>query len=316
MEKEKVLQFLNVIRRAVDLIEQQVNGEDQSKSIKEIEQKLTLPTSKVVKTEHQIARKKHVDDLMAIDCWPEAVSNFLICNDQNHRDQINRARAVLDSILQQWNMDGSVGLDYGCGEGWIARELLSRGITESTGYDIKYHNNWNSLSECDFTCDPSTLKENHYDIIILYDVLDHCEDAMAVMDHVRKLVKPGGVVYVRCHPWLSKHGGHLYKVGLNKAYIHLFLTWQEIVDLGYTPIFTRQEKNPLEAYRWWMHNFKVLKEKIHHNAVHGFFLEPAIKELLLNELNIPEDRQKGFMHDLGIEFVDYVLTTESSIARK
>ena len=119
-------------------------------------------------------------------------------------------------------------------------------------------------------------------------------------------MKKTGVVYVRCHPWTSRHATHLYKQGINKAYMHMFLSFDEIGKLiKEKPMFTRNEKNPMEAYRWWFRNFKIVKERTIKEPVSDFFKHPDFKTLLANEQNILEI--DDFLKLMEIQFVDYVL---------
>lgn len=255
------------------------------------------------------ARKKHIGDLMNIDCWPEAVPTFLMAKESSVQDQVNRANAVLDMMLDR-SIEGAHFLDFGCGDGWIAQEATKRGVIESWGHDIVESKNWASLKGPKMTTDPNAIKKNYFDVIMLYDVLDHCEDPLAVMNHVKSLLKKTGAVYVRCHPWTSKHASHIYKQGVNKAYLHLFLKYHEIKELvNGEPMFTREEKGPLEAYRYWFSNFEIKKERAIREPVSDFFHVPAFKDLLRGEQQI-EDID-GFLKLMEIQFVDYVLVPKN-----
>jgi hypothetical protein len=144
-------------------------------------------------------------------------------------------------------------------------------------------------------------------VVMLYDVLDHCENPQEVMGNVKYLLKKNGVVYVRCHPWIAKHATHVYKQGLNRAYIHMFLNPQEVEGItGVPPMFTRVEKAPLDAYRHWFGQFEVKKEvPIRDGAVSEFFHVPAFKDLLRNETGVADI--DGLLKLMEIQFVDYVL---------
>lgn len=255
---------------------------------------------------HQIARKKHIDDLMAIDCWPEAVKPYCMAS-PSEEDQVNRAAAVLDMMTDR-PLVGLRFLDFGCGEGWIAQEATKRGVAESVGYDIELHATWKNRSTATYTHIYNELKRSYYDVVMLYDVLDHCQDPIVLMNQVKSVLKPEGVVYVRCHPWTSAHGNHLYKLGMNKAYLHLFLNYDELRELiGQAPLFTRIEKNPLEAYHWWFHDFDIKREKLVTEKVNPFFQVPAFKELLGNEQAVLAQDIDEFLKRMEIQFVDYVL---------
>lgn len=253
------------------------------------------------------ARKKHVQDLMAIDVWPEAVPPFYT-SVASEQDQVNRANAVLDTMIDR-SIEGASFLDFGCGEGWIAQEVLNRGVIESQGYDLVSNNNWSARTGASFTCDFNQIRKNHYDVVMLYDVLDHAIDPIALMNQVKQVMKKDGVVCVRCHPWTSRHATHLYKQGINKAYLHMFLSWDEISELiSGKPHFTRQEKSPIEAYHWWFKDFEIKKERIiAPEDVSPFFHVPAFKELLAAEQQIPLSEIDNFLDIMKIQFVDFRL---------
>jgi hypothetical protein len=98
------------------------------------------------------------------------------------------------------------------------------------------------------------------------------------------------------------------KQGLNKAFIHLFLSWEELADMGYDQMFTRPEIDPIRAYHYWLHQFKIVKETFQRTPLSDFFLVPAFKDLVFDQQQVPPDRRAGFLKDMEIEFVDYILT--------
>jgi SAM-dependent methyltransferase len=210
---------------------------------------------------------------------------------------------MLDKKIEDLNF-----LDFGCGDGWIAQEALKRGATTSVGYDIKTSKNWSQIKKVKFTQNISELSSSFFDVIMLYDVLDHCVDPVKLMSQVKNLLKKDGVVYVRCHPWVSKHATHMYKQGINKAYFHLFLNYNEIKNLiSQEPTFTRTEKEPIQAYHWWFNDFEIKKERFVKEPVSDFFFVDSFKQLLADEQQIPLDQIDDFLKKLEIQFVDYTL---------
>ena len=325
VNEKELRRYLNVIKRAVDLIEGMLENDDGGMLEQLMQPEVQIvprmpfqeaapikPTPVVVQPEPQKgisdARKKHIGDLTSIDCWPEAVPAHLVNGDgPSEEDQVNRANSVLDFMVDR-NLEGGAFLDFGCGEGWVTQEASKRGVVECLGYDIAHDDNWNSRHGAKFTSNFDTVPHDHFDYVMLYDVLDHCEDPMLLMSQVKSVLKPGGAVFARCHPWTSKHAMHLWKHGLNQAYLHLFLTWDEITEtIGKPPMFTRTEKDPIEAYHWWFNDFKMIKERFSKEDVSEFFFVPSFKELLANEQQIPIDQIDGFLDLMRISFVDYVL---------
>lgn len=248
-------------------------------------------------------RLKHIRALMSIDCWPEAMDVSDIAEESVEQQQ-DRARIILDTVLDE-SLEGKNFLDFGCGDGWMVHDACRRGAN-AVGYDIKASSNWNEL----FTNDIDSLRPNSFDVVFMYDVLDHCvniDDPTIVMERVKKLLKKNGVVYIRCHPWVSKHATHLCKQGLNKAYIHLFLRWDEFEYLGYKPMATRMETDPLKAYHWWFRNFKIVEERIHKEPVSDFFFVPSFKQLVIEEQKLDGDRRDAFFSDMQYQFIDFRL---------
>lgn len=326
MNENKVRKYLDVIERAVQLIRTELNSTGSPEELlKAIDSEPIVPVNPVspppksmepsvaVPSDYEEQRKTHVEALMSIDCWPQAVHKYLLTSPMNKESKINRSNAVLDTMLDR-SIEKLEFLDFGCGDGWEARQALMRGAANVTGYDIQESLDWKEIDKVNFTTKFSDLKPNHYDVILLYDVLDHCQDPIEVMRQVKGLLKFGGksVVFVRCHPWTSRHATHLYKQGINKAYIHLFLTDEEIsryLPEGEKVLFTRKEKTPFETYRWWFRDFKIVKEQpINDEKLSPFFLVPSFKDLVIQEQQLPPERVEDFFKDMEKQFVDITLT--------
>ena len=333
MDQKELRRYLNVIKRAVSLIEGMLEMDDdgmleklmdtpihQPQPVQQIAppqpvQALPQPEpepEEVVEPEPDpaviAARKGHIAQLLEIDCWPEAVTSRYT-KEPKEEDHIKRANAALHTMLTE-SVDGKVFLDFGCGDGWIANQVIERGVSESHGYDIKESNYWKQHKDnVVFSTDWGEVPKNHFDFVMLYDVLDHVVDPIEVMGQVKESLKKDGRVYIRCHPWTCRHGSHLYQKGLNKAFIHLFLSNDEIEEvIGEPQMFTRQEINPIEAYHWWFNEFEIVKERVQREQISEFFHVPAFKDLLSAERGIPRGKDfDDFMERMELVFVDYEL---------
>lgn len=256
------------------------------------------------------ARQKHIGDLMAIDCWPEAVPQMLANKEPSEKEKNKRANMVIDMMVDR-KLNGLKFLDFGCGEGHVAEQMSLRGVSKSVGYDLARKETWDNFKNAQFTTNFDDLTNGElFDIIMLYDVLDHCEDPEDIMKKVSSLISDKGVIYARCHPWTSSHAMHLHTLNpeLNKAYLHLFLKWEEIYTLvGKKPMYTRIEKKPLDAYHWWFKNFEIKRERKMDSPVSEFFHVPAFKELLANEQGLKADETDAFLETMKMQFVDYIL---------
>lgn len=296
MNKENIIKYLEVIKKAVSFIEEELNDVKDSSGVELIKEPKKVSSG----------RYSYINDILNHPNWPEAIPSHVICK-PTEEDQENRANAVLQAMID-CDLNDLNFLDYGCGDGWITNQAIQLNVRSSTGYDINSSEIWDKFPRAIFTTNKNDLKQSFYDVIFLYDVLDHCMDAESVMNHVYELLSDKGIVYIRCHPWTSKHGSHLPKKGLNKAYVHLFLTEQEIVKHGHEITFTRMETKPLEAYKWWFRNFNVNLERFHRQDLHPFFKNPTFQNHMFLEQKIESKDQKEFIKNLEIDFIDYVLT--------
>lgn len=297
---ESIRKYLTVIKRAVALIEAELGG---TITIPDVPVMETQSVPQAIAQPEPTGRDGHVQRLMSIDCWPEAVPNVLTVV-PSEKDQKDRASAVLDMMLDR-SLERLNFLDYGCGEGWITQEAMKRGASSATGFDIVRNDRWAKVSGPLYTTNVDQIKHSFYDVVLLYDVLDHCLNPVEVMKTVQTCLTQTGVVYIRCHPWTARHATHLYKRGLNKAYVHLFLNWDETKNIiRQDPMFTRIEKNPLDAYRWWFKDFRIIKEGLVKEPVHEFFHVDSFKELLAKEQQVNAEE---FLKNMEIQFVDFVL---------
>lgn len=76
-------------------------------------------------------------------------------------------------------------LDYGCGQGVFISYLQQNGFSQVGGYD-PYGTTWR---------DPSVL-DSQYDVLTLYDVIEHVDDPRAFVGQVVRSLAPGGLLVI------------------------------------------------------------------------------------------------------------------------
>jgi hypothetical protein len=262
------------------------------------------------------------NDLEAIiksEFWPEAIENQTIVRSEEAIKR--RAKSIIGSFARAC---GSTKLlDYGCGNGSCvdaANSLPSRinhvnaSSPITVGYDINRHADWEKSSSL-ITDDFGTVMDyGPYDMILLYDVIDHIEENKIndVITLLRSVSNKGAYWKVRCHPWTSIHGGHLYE-NLNRAYAHLFMTEDQLSK--FKTEFVRKIYNPIETYNrlWNQHELTVVESNIHKtniNDIEAFFSETDILKHLNQNIDIKKTIKDSI---LQIEFVDYTLRADSDI---
>lgn len=267
-------------------------------------QKRGLPESSKYEQDLQVARSM-LDEAN----WPVAVDPACICD--NEEKAYERADNILDLLVGE-HLKGKRFLDYGCGEGYVIPKVKERESALVLGYDV-------DPTKCkfqgpDFTADFEIVKQHApYDIILLHDVLDHVViiDPIQVLQQVKSVLSPKGRVYIRNHPWSSRHGGHVY-LQKNKAFMHLVFDEVELTRIGgYTADHNIRVVTPIDTYRFWFEQagFNVKSEIPIKNKVEEFFLLPSpVQDRIKKHWENPET----IVNHLEISFVDYILEPRQS----
>jgi len=242
-------------------------------------------------------------DLLQSKDWPLAAPNFLICND-DEKDKTERAEGILNYIGE--NFANKKFCDFGCGEGHVAKEVGKTSLV-SVGYDIVKEGvlPWETTQEgYTLTNNLDKVKENGpYDYILLYDVLDHSKEPLEVLQQVKSLSNENTKIIVRCHSWMSRHATHFYRK-INKAWIHLIFTEEELKLMGLEMPFTQKYFFPIGQHESWFKaaNMTVVSSDIIKSEVEPFFRRPKIISRL------PMDKFKDFPEwQMSQSFNDYIL---------
>lgn len=186
--------------------------------------------------------------------WPHAVDPSLICDITSDQDKEDRAEGILDLIIDV-HLENLKFLDFGCGEGHVVNRSRSQKPKMAVGYDIKKTDKWETWEKSPnilFTNDWKEVKRfGPYNVVLMYDVLDHItgneNDVVEILKNIKASLAINGKVYVRTHPWCSRHGTHLYHQ-VNKAFVHMVFTDEELKSLGYKQEEVRKVMTPLMEY--------------------------------------------------------------------
>jgi SAM-dependent methyltransferase len=268
--------------------------------------------------------KAHMDfseikELVKSPLWPSAVPEELICKAESEEDKQERAEGIIYLMINE-DLSNKRFLDFGCGEGHVVFQAAKNNVEKSVGYD-PHSSLPDSDDKCYFSNDFEKVREQGpFDIVLMYDVLDHLDgidssvdDAemghrMAkVLSQVKLVTHENSKIYLRCHPWCSRHGGHLYN-SLNKAFAHVVFSKSELEDMGYEVEGVAKVTFPRATYDAAIENagLKAISQDIIQTKAEGFFKEGLIAERIVSHW--PEDKNKFPDYQVSQDFLDYILS--------
>ena len=250
--------------------------------------------------------------------WPKAVEEITKIDD----NAAKTAKGLLALIQMRVDTKDKTILDFGCGEGYIAASA-GNNAKKIVAYDIKdkiFAPSDKIIKTTDYN---QAIKEGPYDVIICHDVLDHIEPTNSIEEnthlepfHISTLQKLAnlltehGKIHIRCHPWTSRHGGHIHR-HQNMAFLHLILTDQEYEkSCMLTNVqVTHRIYRPFEYYNRCIakSGLKATNTTIEHQDIEDFVankLGPKIIDSWPNPKPNPEELKEL----LKINFIDYIVS--------
>ena len=250
----------------------------------------------------QLSIAEELDYLKNLSDWPEAVPESMICDDTSEQDKVDRSQAIIEEFVGNPAAIAKLNvLDFGCGEGHVAKQAADFGAALAIGYDISPPALKSSGAYMGTTSWDDVINKAPYDIVFVYDVLDHVEDVEDMLNKIRSVVKFNTVIIMRCHPWCSRHGGHLYK-DFNKAFAHLLLSSDELASMNLQVACNQKIVSPLREYRSMFEkaNLQVVKQEIIQESMDSMLFDSILRKRW-NEINIAKS-------DAEVSFIDFKLS--------
>ncbi len=201
-----------------------------------------------------------------------------------------RAHGILNKMLLK-GVSGLKFLDFGCTSVEIVEEAARRDSIAS-GYVLPHQEPVESpLIRTDYH---AVKAAGPYDLILAYDVFDHCESPIAELSLLRDLLTGLNMATCRFHPWCGRGGGHHPS---NRAFMH-YLD-DDRVDGVVTPLST---------YGGWLKaaGLAMIKTEVHRTPVEDYFRQPRLKSRLIEAWS----RISGVLMDdlptaqMSIDYVD------------
>jgi 2-polyprenyl-3-methyl-5-hydroxy-6-metoxy-1,4-benzoquinol methylase len=321
MDNQKIKNLLLEIKNDIENEKTEENQDFLNKiklKIENVEKEITEKPKglfSVFSKDDELTREfEELKKLLESEEWPEAVLDFQIVDESSEEEKMDRAEGIVDILIDE-NLENKKFLDFGCGEGHMTK-YASKEAAISIGFDInkskKSKFNWEKLEEkMLLTTDIKKVEQQApYDIILIYDVLDHTENPIEVLNKAKSLLSENGKIYLRTHPWCGRHGGHLYRQK-NKAFVHVVFSDDELKKLGLNyEEKTNKVKFPIADYEL---NFikesqlKIQSKDVENQDVEDFFEKNPIISKRLKKIIEVEGGKTFPKFQLSQCFHDYVL---------
>jgi 2-polyprenyl-3-methyl-5-hydroxy-6-metoxy-1,4-benzoquinol methylase len=275
---------------------------------------LTRKIEELINPQSDDYEEKYSMLMSVIEDWPRAINPDLICQKDSEPDKEYRAESIVEFVITDYLKDMRF-LDFGCGEGHVVAAAAAAGASKAVGFDLRSQG-WDRFDQNEnffLTTEYTYWDNGPYDVILLFDVLDHIENAdpVEILTNMSNLLAPEGKIYLHCHPWCSRHGTHLYENGFNRAFAHLVMDEVELVRLGgYNNMNTLPITQPVNTYRKWINDagLKMVSEQINEEKVEDFFFND---QNIWNRIHAKWDGDDPTEH-LKVSSVDYVLTSNTA----
>lgn len=244
--------------------------------------------------------------------WPDAVNKHLICDPNNEEEKEMRGNGILELMVEE-DLKDLKFLDYGCGAGYSTKAAAEKSCKLSIGYDKVQFENWKQESDnLMFTNEWNKVVENGpYDVILCFDVVDHSVESIdVILNKIKTVLSENGKVYLRTHPFSSRHANHFYHE-LNKAYIHLVFTEDELKQINNKwnnhELFENNfgSKTPIISYKTSISDagFEISYMREMKEEIEPFFETPMVAERIKKTMKM----EKFPTFQMKLQFIDFVL---------
>ena len=170
-----------------------------------------------------------------------------------------RAGEVVYAQFAGWNdLTDQVVLDFGCGGGGKTVFYAGQGARRTIGVDVcldthmaEDYGRRHGLAvqfEALESDGRIPLDDDSCDVIINSSVLEHVMDLSRTLAELRRVLKPGGRLLSRWHPYRSRYGAHLWSA-IGVPFAHLLFRQADLVQVYYRSLLGRYGEIPESMQR-------------------------------------------------------------------
>ena len=195
-----------------------------------------------------ISRVLHRPDALPAAMPPTLLTNLeeLAARDRWFYDHFVWApNIVADFLSRVIPLGPAVVLDFGCGEGLMAKGL-ARLAREVHGVDVmpmfgQLEERFERMFGAGNPFPPVTLRlvqagellpyeDGAFDAVFAWSVFEHVANVPYVLSEIHRVIRPGGAFFLQISPlYFSAQGGHLWNI-LDEPWIHLRLGREELLE--------------------------------------------------------------------------------------
>jgi len=249
-------------------------------------------------------------DLLDPD-WPAAWPQYLIANAASEQEKVYRAIQITAGYDLGLIEEKKI-LDFGCGDGLVAMEIIKRRTKGVLAYDIAPDKSWTGKEYQDlaFSSDLKHILDNApYDTIIMHDVIDHVPASVfesAFKQLIDRCTSETRFI-LTAHPFTSRHGGHLHE-SKNLAFLQLLYSEDELAKLQIRCPYNNRWSRPQAAYENMFNrlNLKIVAKEIDTDPVEQWIIDrliPIITKRIYDNQITHEQTEKI----MSVSWVQYTL---------
>lgn len=132
--------------------------------------------------------------------------------------RVQRVRPVVSRLQKIINVNNLTILDLGCGFGALTKALLEKKATviaadvdnKSLRIAKTFLPKNKRLKFIKVNNSKLPFVNDYFDVVFLFDVIEHVKDPPTTISECKRVLKPGGILYVEFTPYYSIVGHHLY----------------------------------------------------------------------------------------------------------
>ena len=153
--------------------------------------------------------------------------------------KIHYEDSINEVVGQIGDPTGKRVLDLGCGEMLMTFGLAAKGAAEVVGIDIAPLDPEGAVEKIvgagfgevealrdrviavTYDGERMPFPDEHFDVVFSWGVMEHVNDVPAVLSEIKRVLKPGGVAFIKVFPWFHCYYGSHLSDFLDKPFAHL-----------------------------------------------------------------------------------------------